>query len=192
MLLSTWLARYAYPVRDYTENLKNLIPGDWVDDAKCAGAEDPTPWWDKELIGVDAAMTLMRCVEACEGCPAIRQCAAYALESRAVGVVHAGVPLPAHQWYSPSYRSPARARALEAIAAGMPMHAAIAEHMCNTPVTRFLRRALIERIVAPGQPAPPPMTQERLDLYRRVAKSHRSRAYRANRGAPDKRGGHRG
>lgn len=112
------------------------------------------------------SLQLVRAVEACEGCPVVVECAQWALDEHAVGVVAAGVALPVSPWWTPSSPSGAR-RALERIVCGGSIHNAVAVEMCVGKSMDVAQRVIIDRALACGRgavlPPTPPQVFEGCD-----------------------------
>lgn len=72
-------------VKNPADHASSLIPkpGDWVEEASCAGSPVPDLWFANDLSTEDAAdVALARRI--CAGCPVKAQCLAYALTVPAV------------------------------------------------------------------------------------------------------------
>lgn len=72
-----------------------IDPGDWVQRAACAG-QDPDRWWPDSPNGRDPSrveLDTMVAIRTCNGCPVRRECAAYALATKAVSGIWGGVLL---------------------------------------------------------------------------------------------------
>lgn len=102
----------------------------WHKEAKCYLTHCPS-MYDTPPGSGDKFLPekFVRAVESCELCPVSSQCARQALAERPIGVIMAGIPLPQASWWAPSYRQ-AYAGALERVAAGESMHAAVVEELC--------------------------------------------------------------
>lgn len=72
-----------------------IIPEEWMERAKCRDTPYPDQWETKWLVRNPKRPNAFReqARGLCEGCPVMAQCAGFALRTRAVGVIHAGIPL---------------------------------------------------------------------------------------------------
>lgn len=81
--------------------LDTPIPS-WHQDAMCADPDaDPKQWdsvVDNNPRALNMADNVIRALKACRGCPVQIQCAAEAIETHAIGVVRAGIPLTQYRW----------------------------------------------------------------------------------------------
>ena len=137
--------------------MRNYRPA-WHRMAKCSQPDTDPKVYDTMTTarGVHHAFELVRCVEACEGCPVKQACAQWALSDHPTGVVVAGVPLPFVSWWTQGYKGRAKL-ALKRIAGGEDMHQVVRDELCRSTSETQARRLIEDRIlaIARGTVAPP-------------------------------------